>query len=133
MGYRDYELALSTSQAVGANANTEDYLDTEITNPKWGEGTIAGIMLTCEVAAGGTTGIEFIICHSASTQPTTGATDICSFKIPTAQLVAGAKFFLPLPQGITILRYLGGYYNLINSDEVSGTFSAYFTSFPVAG
>ena len=126
MGYRDFKLMLSDSQAIGADANSTNYLDTELTVPRWEKGDQAAIVVSVETAPGGTTGIAFIIVHKTS-EPTTGDADLSTVTIPTAQLTKGRSFTFPLPDGIPLLRYVRLYYNLINGDETSGVFSAYFT------
>lgn len=129
MGYRDIELALSTSQAVGADANSEDYLDTERTIPGWEKGMPAAVIVNVETAPGGTTGIEFVVCHKTS-EPTINDANLVTVRVLNADLVAGDQIVIPLPQGVSLLRYVRLYYNLIAADETSGVFSAYFTPLP---
>lgn len=126
MGYRDIKLALSTSQAVGADANSEDYIDTELTIPGWEKGMPAAIIINVETAPGGTTGINFIVCHKTS-EPTVNDANLVTVRALNADLVAGDQIVIPLPQGIALLRYVRLYYDLIAADETSGVFSAYFT------
>jgi hypothetical protein len=129
MGYRDFKLVLSDSQAVGADADSTKFLDTELAIPGWEKSLPAAVIINCEVAPAGTTGIAFIVVHKIS-EPTSGDADLVTVTVPTAQLVAGAQIVIPLPQGIPLLRYVRLYYNLINADETNGTFSAYFTPLP---
>jgi len=126
MGYRDLHLKLSKNQAIGADANSTDYINTELTIPGWEKGMPAAVVINCEVAPGGTTGIAFIVCHKV-TEPTTGDADLVTVTVPTAQIVAGWQLVIPLPQGVPLLKMVRLYYNLINGNETNGTFSAYFT------
>ena len=134
MGYRDMHLALSTSQAVGADAESETHIDTGLTIPGWEKGMPAAIIVNCEVACGGTTGIQFIVNHKV-TIPTNGDATLCSVTVPTALIIAGWELVIPLPQGIPLLKMVRLYYELINGNEINGTFSAYFTPMlsPIGG
>jgi len=129
MGYRDIKLVLSKSQAIGADADSTYFLDTDVTVPGWDKSMPAAVIINVEVAPAGTTGIAFIVCHKTS-EPTTADADLVTVTTPTADLVAGDQIVIPLPQGIKLLRYVRLYYNLINGDETNGTFSAYFTPLP---
>jgi hypothetical protein len=129
MGYRDYELKLSDSQAVGADANSTDFLDTELTIPGWEKTMPAAVIVNVETAPGGTTGINFIIVHKTS-EPTVNDANLITVRAPNADLVAGDQIVIPLPSGIALLRYVRLYYDLITGDETSGVFSAYFTPLP---
>jgi hypothetical protein len=126
MGYRDYKLVLSDSQSVGADADSTNYLDTELTIPGWEKGMPAAVIVNVETAPGGTTGVNFIIVHKTS-EPTVNDANLITLTAPNADLVAGKQVVIPLPQGIKMLRYVRLYYDLITGDETSGVFSAYFT------
>lgn len=128
MGYRDIELALSTSQAVTADANSEDYLDTELTVPGWQKGTPAAIIVNVEAVTTAGTGCTFEVCHKTSEPTTTDAT-LVSVVALAANLTKGSQIVIPLPQGIPLLRYVRLYYNITAGTE-SYTFSAYFTPLP---
>lgn len=130
MGYRDFALSLSSSQSVGADADSTYFLDTELTIPGWEKGMPAAVVITVETAPGGTTGVNFIVCHKTS-EPTTSDADLVTVHALNAQLVAGSQIVIPLPQGIPLLRYVRLYYNLVTGDETSGVFSAYFTPLPI--
>ena len=132
MGYRDIKLKLSKNQAVSADANSTDYLDTELTYPGWEVGGPLGVVINVETAPGGTTGINFIIVHKAS-EPTVNDANLITFRVPVADLVAGAEFVIPLPIGVKLLRYMRLYYDLITGDETSGVFSAFVSPIQVAG
>ena len=129
MGYRDMHLKLSKNQAVGADANSTDHIDTSLSIPGWERGMPAAVIVNCEVACGGTTGINFIVCHKV-TEPTVNDANLVSVTVPTAQIVAGWELVIPLPTGIPLLKMVRLYYDLINGNETNGTFSAYFTPLP---
>jgi hypothetical protein len=129
MGYLDFALCLSDSQAIGADADSTYFLDTEITVPGWERGMPAAVNVQCETAPGGTTGIQFIVVHKTS-EPTSGDGNLISLTLLNAELVAGTNFLIVIPPGIVLLRYVRLYYNLTNGDETSGVFSAYFTPLP---
>ncbi len=130
MGYRDRQTRLSGSQSVGADANSTDYIDTEITIPGWERGMPAAVVVNVETAPGGTTGINLIVVHKIS-EPTTGDADLVTVHALNAQLTAGSSVIITLPTGIPMLRYVRLYYNLVNGDETSGVFSAFFTPLPL--
>ncbi len=130
MGYRDFPFMLSDTQSVGADADSANYLDTELTIPGWERGMMAAVVVTVETAPGGTTGIQFIIVHKIS-EPTTGDAALAAFTVLNADLVKGRQLVFPLPGGVALLRYVRLYYNLTTGDETSGVFSAYFTGLPL--
>ena len=130
MGYRDFPMFLSTSQAVGADADSENFLDTELTVPGWERGMGGAVVINVETAPGGTTGVQFIIVHKTS-EPTTGDAELIAVTVLNADLVAGSEIVLPLPGGVKLLRYMRLYYNLTSGDETSGVFSAYFMPLPL--
>jgi hypothetical protein len=128
MGYRDIELALSTSQQVNADANSEDYLDTELSVPGWEKGVPAAIIVNIESVATAGTGITFEVCHKTS-EPGTGDATLTTVTALAADLSAGDQIAIPLPQGIKLLRYVRLYYNITAGTE-DYTLSAYFTPLP---
>ena len=125
MGYRDIKLALSTSQRVTADANSEDYIDTELAVPGWEKGLPAAIIVNVEAVGTAGTGIEFEVCHKTSEPTTTDAT-LCTVVALAAHLTAGKQIVIPLPQGIPLLRDVRLYYNITAGTE-DYTLSAYFT------
>lgn len=129
MGYRDHKLILSASQAVGADADSTYYLDTEITVPGWEKGMGAAVVVNIETAPGGTTGVNFIVVHKTS-EPTVNDANLVTVRALNADLVAGDQIVIPIPQGIKLLRYVRLYYDLISGDETSLVCSAYFTPLP---
>ena len=128
MGYRDMKLALSTSQKVTADANSEDYIDTEMTVPGWEKGTPAAIIVNVEAVGTAGTGIAFEVCHKVS-EPSTGDASLITAVALAANLTKGSQIVIPLPQGIPLLRYVRLYYNIIAGTE-DYTLSAYFTPLP---
>ncbi len=124
MPYRDFKLALSTSQAVTADADSEYYLDTELTYPGWQKGQPAAIYVTIEAVTTAGTGISFEVVHKTS-EPTTADAQLCSVTALAANLTKGSQIVIPLPQGIELLRYVRLYYNITAGTE-SYTISAYF-------
>lgn len=125
MGYRDIELALSTSQQVTAAANSEDYIDTELTVPGWEKGLPAAIIVNIETVGTAGTGMTFEVCHKTSEPTTTDAT-LCTVVALAADMVKGSQIVIPLPQGIKLLRYVRLYYTRTAGTE-DYTLSAYFT------
>lgn len=126
MGYRDIKLKLSASQAVSGDANSTDYIDTELTIPGWEKGMPAAVIVNIETAPGGTTGVNFIVVHKTS-EPTVNDANLVTVRALNAQLTAGKQIVIPLPQGIPLLRYVRLYYDLISGDETALVCSAYFT------
>lgn len=125
MGYRDIKLALSTAQALTQDANSEDYIDTELTIPGWEKGMPAAIIVNVETVSVASTGINFVVCHKTS-EPTNADATLVTVTAPAANLTTGKQIVIPLPQGIPLLRYVRLYYDLINGAE-RYTVSAYFT------
>ncbi len=128
MGYRDYKLVLSDSQAVAADADSTYYIDTELTYPDWQQGMPAAVVVIVEVVTTAGTGVTFEVCHKTSEPTTTDATLISAVAL-AADLTKGSQIVIPLPQGIRLLRYVRLFYNLTAGTE-SYTFSAYFTPLP---
>jgi len=130
MGYRDYALALSITQTPGADADSTYYLDTELAAPGWEKGMGAAVVINVETAPGGTTGVIFEVVHKTS-EPTTSDATLVSVTALNAELVAGHQITITLPGGITLLRYVRVYYDLITGDETAGIYSAFFTPLPI--
>jgi|SRR3990172_2239010 len=128
MGYRDIELALSTSQQVTAAANSEDYLDTEQTIPGWEKGVPAAIIINTETVSTAGTGFTFQVCHKTS-EPTVDDIALISVVALAADIAKGKQIVIALPQGIKLLRYVRLYYTRTGGTE-DYVFSAYFTPLP---
>jgi hypothetical protein len=118
MGYTEYTtlLTATSGQAVTADANSTNYLDFELTDPHIEEGRIVGFLVTVMVKTTAGTGIIFEICQKTS-EPTHADAVIASFRILAADLAAAAQIFLPLPQGVSILRYMRVYFDVIGGSE----------------
>lgn len=128
MGYRDYKLKLSASQAVTAAANSDDFIDTELTIPGWEKGMPAAIIINTETVNVAATGFTFEVVHKIS-EPTTGDATLCTALALAADIAAGKQIVIPLPQGIPLLRYVRLYYTRTGGTE-DYVFSAYFTPLP---
>ncbi len=128
MGYRDIKLALSTSQVLVGDANSEDYIDTELTIPGWEKGSPAAIIVNVEAVAVASVGINFIACHKV-TEPTLNDANLVTVHALAADLVVGSQITISLPGGIKLLRVVRLYYDLVNGAE-RYTVSAYFTPMP---
>lgn len=130
MGYKDYAFVLSSSQALTGDANSTNFLDMNRTNPPWMGGTPLAVVVTIEAVDVASTGIAFELVHKTS-EPTTGDGAIATFTLLAADLTKGKEIVLPLPQGMTMLRYFRIYYNLTNGAE-RYTVSAYLVPFASA-
>ena len=111
MAYLDAQLLLSDAQALTATAASTNYINLTATSTFLGTGEPLALVITVDVAAGGTS-------------PTLGVTvqsdDNTSFSTPTtvtvsptyaaAQLTAGAQLTIPLPSGVATERYLRASY-----------------------
>lgn len=128
MGYRDIKLALSTSQVVSGDANSEDYIDTELAYPGWQKGIPAAIIVNVEAVGTAGTGIKFEVVHKTS-EPTTGDGALVDVTALAADLQVGDQIIIPLPGGIELKRYVRLYYNITAGTE-NYTLSAYFTPLP---
>ena len=125
MGYRDKELELCKNQVLVADANSTDYLDTELTVPGWEKGLPAAVIVNIEAQTVAGTGIDFIVCHKTS-EPTAADASLVTVHALAAHMAAGKQIVIPLPQGIPLLRYVRLYFNIIDTSE-RYTVSAYFT------
>lgn len=116
MGYIDAKLKFSASQAIAADAISNNTIDTEVTYPGIEKGQPAAVVVQVEVAGTGTTGLNVIVVsHTAA--PTDGTYEIARMKIPVANLTKGARFVIPLPAGVAFKRHLAVYYDVITGDE----------------
>jgi hypothetical protein len=122
MGYMDWKLLLSASQAVTADADSTYYIDTEVTNPPWGRNI--SLFVLSELVTTAATGIIIQVCQKTS-EPTHDDAAVVEARILAADLTAGKTIEIPLPRNMTILRYLRCYYDVIGGSE-SYTLSAWF-------
>ena len=125
MGYRDIELNLCKSQAIAADANSTDYIDTELTVPGWEKGMPAAVIVNIEAKTVAGTGINFIVVHKTG-EPTINDANLVTVHALAANMAAGAQIVIPLPQGIPLLRYVRLYFDVVDTTE-RYTVSAYFT------
>jgi hypothetical protein len=113
MGWVDAQALLSDAQALTATAVSTNAYDTKTTTNDIGVGEPMAIEISVDVAADFTTGDEtytFAVVASAATALTTPTT-LASRAVLATTLVAGYKFWMPIPSG-KILRYVGLNYTL---------------------
>lgn len=134
MGYIDAELLLNaiTGQTITADANSTDYLDTEVTYPGWEKANGVALVVDVMTASNDTTGINILICHK-SAEPTSGDATLLTVTCPVADLTAGNRIVIPLPSGLKLLRYVRAYFDEITGDNSTFKCVAYFAPLPVAG
>lgn len=107
--YLDKELQLCASQALSIDAVSSDTLDLAVAGRALGNGEPLAVLVNVEVAADATTGNEtyqFDLItddDSALGSPTI----LASYVKTAAALAAGTNHILPLPAGVSLLRYLG--------------------------
>ncbi len=128
MGYRDIKLALSTSQQVTEAANSEDYIDTELTTPGWEKGMPAAIVVNIETVNTAGTGMKFSVVHKTS-EPTINDANLIEVTALAADMAAGKQIVIPLPFGVALKRYVRLYYTRTGGTE-DYVLSAYFTGMP---
>lgn len=132
MGYIDKELLVTaiTGQTITADANSTDYLDTEVTYPGWEKMNGVALVVDIMVASNDTTGMNIIICHKAA-EPTAGDATLLTVTVPVADCTAGNRIIIPLPSGMKILRYIRAYFDEINGDNSTFSAVAYFSPLPI--
>lgn len=112
MGIIDAQLLLSENQAVTGAATTAatNVIDLGKTGRRIGDGESMAIQVTVDVAAGGTSPTCAFVLFMDDTD---GATTSrwTSQAHAAAALTAGARFIIPVPQGVAG-RYLGLKYTL---------------------
>lgn len=104
----DAFLRVSNAQAFGAAAVSTDSIDLGNVTPKRqiGTGEPMGFGFACTTS--GTVAASLIEIISATDAAlTAGILVHASRTIPLAEMVAGALFFIPLPQGTPTQRFLG--------------------------
>ncbi len=133
MGYIDKELLVTAiaGQTITADANSTDYLDTEVTYPGWEKMNNVALVVDIMVASNDTTGINVLIVHKSS-EPTTGDATLVTVTIPVADCTVGNRIVIPLPSGIKLLRYIRAYFDEINGDNSTFSAVAYFSPLPVS-
>lgn len=133
MGYIDKELLVTAiaGQAITADANSTDYLDTELTYPGWDKANGVALVVDVTTACNDTTGMNILICHKAA-EPTSGDATLMTVTCPTADLAVGDRIVIPLPSGLNLLRYVRAYFDEITGDNNTFKCVAYFSPLPVA-
>jgi hypothetical protein len=117
--YLDALLRVSVAQAFGAAAVSTDSIDLGNVTPKRkiGTGEALGFGFACTTS--GTVAATLLEIISATDAALTAGIIVhASRSIPLAEMIAGALFFLPLPQGTPTQRYLG-----IRATTAGGTVS----------
>lgn len=107
----DAQNQLSKAQALTVTANSTNVIDLTQTTRDVGIGEPLAVCFTVDVALAGTTPtfVAAVVVSAAAglTSPTT-LVQSQSF----SALAAGARFYLPLPPGVTPLEFLGVIYTL---------------------
>jgi hypothetical protein len=123
MGYRDYKLLLCSDQTI-TDEESEFYINTGLVNPKWDLGWPLEAVIIVKTAAGGGTGYDISICHKATAAPVE-ANALITRRVLNANLTKGAEITIQIPRGVTILQYLGLYFQDVTNGE-SMVVDAYF-------
>lgn len=118
--FLDAFLRVSNAQAFGAGAVSTDSIDLGNVTPKRqiGTGEPMGFGVAVDVA-GTVAATKMEIISATDAALTAGILVHAVRDIPLAETVAGALFFLPLPQGTPTQRYLG-----VRLTTAGGTISA---------
>jgi len=118
--YLDAFLRVSNAQAFGAAAVSTDSIDLGNVTPKRRIGTGEPMGFGIAITTSGTVAPTlFEIISATDAALTAGILVHASRSIPLAEVLAGALFFLPLPQGTPTQRYLG-----LRATTAGGTVSA---------
>lgn len=105
MGIIDSQLLLSENQALTATAAATNVIDLGKAGRRIGDGEAMSIQVTVDVAAGGTSPTLAFVLYLDDTNGATTAR-WTSQTYAQAALTAGARFIVPVPQGLAG-RYLG--------------------------
>jgi len=107
---------VSNAQALAASAVCTDKVDLGAVTPRRRiqDGEPVGFGLVVDVAADFTTGDETYQINVVTDEDAAlgSPTVLSSTVLTAAQLVAGARFFLPFPVGVALERYVGLTYTL---------------------
>jgi len=135
--YVDAQLLLSDAQAITADAVGTNVIDLSV-DRSIGSGNPMCVMFSVDVAADQTTGdedYEFKVEYATNAAQSTGRQQVGTLKFESGTpdapalnadlLVAGFKFFIPIPPGSTAVsaRYLGIRYDVTGTTP-TGTFTA---------
>lgn len=118
--YVDAFLRVSNAQAFGAAAVSTSSIDLGNVTPKRRIGTGEAMGFGIAITTSGTVAATlFEIISATDDVLTAGILVHAARSIPLAEVLAGALFFLPLPQGTPTQRYLG-----VRATTAGGTVSA---------
>lgn len=99
---------------------TEDELDTNLTNPGYGKaGVDVGLHVLVNEAFTTLTSFDIGIAHGAATSPTTILISR-NVTLASGNLAAGKHIYIPIPAGVTLLRYVRGYFAVNGSNPGAG-------------
>lgn len=105
----DYAQRLDVDHAYTATALTQNVLDIEEVGAHQGrglgDGEPLGVMVSIDVAPSYTTGTFTV--ETDGDVAIGSSTVLASFAIPTGT-VAGTRYFIPIPTGVVLERYLAG-------------------------
>lgn len=97
---------------------SEDQIDTERTYPGIGKaGPEVGLHMLVNEVFNTLTSADVSIAHGAAADPTTL---LVTRNILLASLTAGAHFFIAIPPGVNLLRYVRGYFAVNGSNPSTG-------------
>lgn len=131
MAYLDAFTLVCSSQAVVADAVSEDSVDLGNVTPKRkvGVGEVMGIMIAIK-ALGTTSGSAIIYAVTSAAAALTSPIRIGAIGLATADLAVGKKYFIPFAHGIDYLRYIGLDFDITGT--VDFTVDAWVTSADMA-
>lgn len=129
----DDRTEFSDAQAVTASA-ISDVIDTGATPTLKSIGMqpmVLGITVDETVTAAGAATVTFSLESDSTANLATSATVHCaSAAIPKATLVAGYKFFLPIPPNADVEQYLGVRFTVGTGPLTAGKFSTFLQMAP---
>jgi hypothetical protein len=70
-------------------------------------------------------GCFLAIIHSAADDLSAASVQHTKMFIPVASLVAGAHFFVPIGKGVTLLRYVGGVFDIVTNVATAGAMTCW--------
>jgi hypothetical protein len=125
--YIDALLKVSAAQQVTADAVSTDCIDLGNVTPKRQVGTGEELGFGCVITAIGTTSGSTILQAISSASTNLGsATIMGSINLATADIAAGKAYFIPIPPGQPVLRYVGMQHDITGT--VDYTVTAFLTT-----
>lgn len=113
MAYVDAQLLLSDAQALTATAASTNYINLSATERFIGTGDPMALVVTVDVAAGGTAPtLEVALQSDDNTAFSSATARATSGTLTAAQLVAGAQFVVAIPSGTATEKYLRAFYTV---------------------